>query len=389
MDRMSAVTPLVVPQVNVNDETVLLVRWSVAQHGNVSAGDVVCEVETSKATSEVTADRGGVLVQAASAPVRVRIGEEIGAIGPTHEAATAYLEAKAVPKAAAADGTVRATGKAMARAAREGVSLEAVARSGVHGTIKESDVQRFLEAQGAGAQTADGELQIPPGLAKYVELAGPIPAFDAAVAANLRRSTEHLILASVDADCRLTAAHGIIQQALAGGRMLSLLHLIIAAASRVLPRFPRLMSFAYEGALYRYRAVDIAFVARTPDGRLYTPVVRSADRANLEGIAKVCQAEMLRVMRGAVTVEELEGACFTISHVPVGRTTRVMALPSFGQSAILGVSAERPAIDLVDGAAVERPLVTLTLSYDHSLCDGVYAAGFLAELTTDLERPSP
>jgi pyruvate/2-oxoglutarate dehydrogenase complex dihydrolipoamide acyltransferase (E2) component len=149
------------------------------------------------------------------------------------------------------------------------------------------------------------------------------------------------------------------------------------------------MSFAYEGALYRYRAVDIAFVARTPDGRLYTPVVRSADRANLEGIAKVCQAEMLRVMRGAVTVEELEGACFTISHVPVGRTTRVMALPSFGQSAILGVSAERPAIDLVDGAAVERPLVTLTLSYDHSLCDGVYAAGFLAELTTDLERPSP
>ena len=44
---MDHVTPLVVPQVNVNDDTVLLVRWSVAQHGTVSAGDLVCEVETS------------------------------------------------------------------------------------------------------------------------------------------------------------------------------------------------------------------------------------------------------------------------------------------------------------------------------------------------------
>ena len=93
-------------------------------------------------------------------------------------------------------------------------------------------------------------------------------------------------------------------------------------------------------------------------------------------------------MRGTVKAEELEGACFTISHVPVGRTTRVAALPSFGQSAVLGVSAERQSIELVDGAVVERPLVTFTLSYDHSLCDGVYAATFLDELTSDLERPA-
>jgi len=386
---MEQVTPLVVPQVNVNDDTVLLVRWSVEQYGQVAAGDTVCEVETSKASAEVTADRGGVLVQSAAAPVRVRIGEEIGAIGPTREAAAAYLQARAAPKTAAADGTVKATAKAMARASQEGVSLEAVARSGAHGTIKESDVEKFLAGQAARAQTTAGQARIPPGLAKYVELTGAIPAFDAAVAANLRRSTDHLILASVDADCRLTAAHGIIRQALAGGRMVSLVHLIVAATSRVLPRFPRLMSFAYEGVLYRYRAVDVAFVARTPDGRLYTPVVRSADRADLDGIARVCQAETLRIMRGGVKVEELEGACFTISHVPVGRTTRVVALPSFGQSAILGVSAERPSIELVDGAVVERPLVTLTLSYDHSLCDGVYAASFLAELTSHLERPAP
>jgi pyruvate dehydrogenase E2 component (dihydrolipoamide acetyltransferase) len=269
---------------------------------------------------------------------------------------------------------VNATAKARALAARHGISLDAVAQSGVRGTIKESDIQKFIG---------------PPGLGKYVEHAGTIPAFDAAVAANLRRSTSHLILASVDAECGLASAHAVIKQALGGGRMLSLLHLVIAATARVLPRFPRLTSFAYDGALYRYRAVDIAFVARTPDGRLYTPVIRAADRLDLDAVAKAVQAETLQIMRGAIKAEELEGACFTISHVPVGKTTRIVALPSFGQSAILGVSAECPSVAIVDGAAVERPIVTLTLSYDHALCDGVYAATFLAELTGELERPIP
>ena len=368
---MEQVTPLVVPQVNVNDDTVLLVRWSVAQYARVSAGDVVCEVETSKASAEVTVDRSGVLVQSAAAPLRVGIGETIGVIGPSREAAEAYLTAAA---AAPIESAVNATARARALAALHGVSLDAVARGGVRGTIKESDVQKFVG---------------PPGLTKYVELEGAIPPFEAAVAENLRRSTAHLILASVDAYCRLGSAHALIQQSLAAGRMVSLLHLVLGAAARVLPRFPRLMSVAYDGRVYRYRRVDVAFVARTADGRLYTPVIRSADRLDLEGIAKACQAETLRVMRGAVKAEELEGACFTISHVPVSGTTRVLALPSFGQSAILGVSAERPSVEIVDGAVVARPIATLTLSYDHTLGDGVYAATFLAELVGELERPAP
>ena len=95
----------------------------------------------------------------------------------------------------------------------------------------------------------------------------------------------------------------------------------------------------------------------------------------------------MRAMRGTAKADELEGAAFTISQVPVPGTTRVMALPSFGQSAILGVSAERIAVGWSDGGAVAQPTVTLTLSYDHALCDGVYAANFLAALVKDLESP--
>ena len=373
---MEGVVPLVVPQVNVNDETMKLARWSVADGATVASGDAVCDVETTKAASEVTATAGGVLVQAAAAGAQVAVGAMIGAIGPTREAASAYL-ASLVSPARSTDGT-GATIKAAALAAKHGVSLEAVRASGVHGTIKESDVQRFVAAAAPA---------LPAGLSKFVEREGLMPAFDAAVAANLRRSTAHLILTSVDMDCRLTAAHAVIQEAQAAGRMVSLLHLMIAATARVLPAFSRLTSFMWEGSLYRHTAVDVAFVARSSDGRLFTPVLRGAGTMPLGEIARAAQAAALRALRGTAQAGEFEGAAFTISQVPVPGTTRVVALPSFGQSAILGVSAERTSPVVLAGAVTAVPMVTLTLNYDHALCDGVYAATFLAAVVKELEAP--
>lgn len=373
---MATVTPLVVPQVNVNDETVRLARWSVPDGATVTAGDAVCDVETTKAASEITADAAGVLVQSATAGDQVGVGAVIGAIGPTREAAAAFL-AERVTAARPVAGS-GATPKAAALAAQHGVSLDQVRAAGVQGTIKETDVRRFIDASAKA---------LPAGLDKYLFLEGALPGFDAAIAANLRRSTQGLILTSVDMDCRLSAAHTVVKEAQVAGRMVSFLHLVIAAVGRALPSFPRLTSFVWEGSLYRHHAVDIAFVARAGDGKLFTPVLRAVDQLSLADIAKASQAAALRAMRGTARVEDFEGAAFTISQVPVPGTTRVAALPSFGQSAILGVSSERMAVGWVDGVAVPQPMVTFTLSYDHALCDGVYAASFLAALVKDLESP--
>lgn len=375
---MASVTPLVVPQVNVNDETVRLARWSVSDGATVGAGEAVCDIETTKAASEVIADAAGVLVQSAAAGDQVAVGAVIGAIGPTREAAAGFLSARATADRPAA-GT-GATPKATALAIQHGLSLDQVRASGVRGTIKESDVRRFIDA---------ATRALPAGLAQYVVHEGALPVFDAAIAANLRRSTQGLILTSVDMDCRLSVAHEVIKEAQAAGRMVSVLHLVIAAVSRALPSFPRLTSFVWEGSLYRHTAIDVAFVVRAADGKLFTPVLRGVDQLSLADIAKASQAAALRAMRGSSKAEELEGAAFTISQVPVPGTTRVVALPSFGQSAILGVSAERTTVAWVDGAAAAQPTVTFTLSYDHALCDGVYAANFLAALVNDLESPRP
>ena len=92
---MEQATPLIVPQVNVNDDTVLLARWSVADGAAVVAADVVCDVETTKAASEILAGVAGVLVQSVAAGSHVRVGATIGAIAATREAAAAFLAARA------------------------------------------------------------------------------------------------------------------------------------------------------------------------------------------------------------------------------------------------------------------------------------------------------
>ena len=156
--------------------------------------------------------------------------------------------------------------------------------------------------------------------------------------------------------------------------------------AKALPQFDRLMMLALGGSLYRYRSVDVAFVVRAPNGHLFTPVIRSADAQAVDAIAAKAQVLSMGILRGRAKAEDLQGAAFTISQVSVPGTTRVVALPSFGQSAILGVSAERTSVAIDDSGAVRAvPTVTLTLNYDHALCDGMYAAGFLAAVVTRLE----
>jgi len=371
--------PFLVPQVNVNDDTVLLVRWTVPQHARVAAGDVVCEVETTKATSEVTIDHPGILEQTGAPGSRVRVGETIGIVGQTREAIAAFNATSAlqtVTTSSANDaGEIRATPKARALAEHHGLSLDAVAAR-VQGTVKESDVRQFLDERSIAA---------PETLRRFVDSDGPLAPFDAAVAASLRHAIQHQVLTSIDFECTLIAAHARLQQSLAAGRMVSLLHFVIGAAGRALPRFPRLMSVAIDGHVYRYRAVDVAFVARSPEGRLYTPIVRGADRASVEDIARASQAATLAMIRHTLKGNDLEGACFTVSHVPVPGTSRVVALPNYGQSAVLGVSAERSIVTLRDGVATSIPVATLTLTYDHTQCDGVYAAEFLTAVATEVE----
>ena len=388
---MSDVSFIVVPQLNVNDDSVQLIAWLV-QHGEiVNSGDVICEIETSKAATELTAEHGGVIFRTAVAPTEVRVGERIGLIGPTLDAIQTFLseEVDSSNGSSLQGGEGRpvgATERAQTLAAENGISIEQVAATGVLGTVKESDVRRYMTQDAVANPPPDSEVlsNLPQVLAPYAVYEDKLSGHQLSVTRALRQSKRNILLATIDADVDLTSINTGIRLAQENGLMLSLLHVVLAALGRTLADFPQVMRFHHDDQIYRYHQCDVAFVVRTTGGNLYTPVVRGVDKLDVNNIARICHAAALKVNRGRVEPKDLEGACLTVSHIATHPVTRFVALPSPFQSAILAVAPERSILTLKDGQVSEKSVATITLSYDHTLWDGLYSADFLQRLVEEM-----
>jgi pyruvate dehydrogenase E2 component (dihydrolipoamide acetyltransferase) len=180
----------------------------------------------------------------------------------------------------------------------------------------------------------------------------------------------------------------MIAAELAQGRTLSLLAVLLWGLGRTLPAFPDLRSVVERGRVFRYREVDIAFAARSPAGELNAPVVRGVDRLRADEIARECARLAKAAMRGRLDAKDVGGACFTVSVIATPNVEAFVALPPPAQGAILSLGATRQEIDLTATGPVARPVATATVTYDHTLCDGVAIAEFCAALDRVL-NPEP
>jgi pyruvate dehydrogenase E2 component (dihydrolipoamide acetyltransferase) len=357
------------PRLNANDDAVTVTRWIVPDRTGVEAGQPVAEIETEKATVEVSAQTGGVLVHAVATGAKTPIGAPLAAVGPTAVAAENALRDHIRP-ARAAQANAQATPKAQALAARHGVDLARVTATG--GTIKERDVARHLAEQGIAASAIVDD-------PRFV-LTGPAPAHRLRVARDLRAAMQAGIFTTLAYRLDLRGPERAIAGELTRGRTASLLVLLLAALGRTLPQFPDLVSVIARDTIYRYRDVDIAFAARSPAGELQAPVVRQVDRLSIDEIARECARLAKRAMRGKLDGRDVGGACFTVSVIATPNVESFVALPPPAQTAILALGATRHDAD--------RPLAIATITYDHALCDGVYVAEFCAALDRAL-NPEP
>jgi pyruvate/2-oxoglutarate dehydrogenase complex dihydrolipoamide acyltransferase (E2) component len=357
--------PLVVPQVNVNDDDVVVAEWTAAHGARVSAGEPVCMVQTSKAAVEITAEHGGVLVHVAAAGDRVAVGGVLGFVGETLEIVEAAAEAAKAERSHRARPErprgVRATERAVALAREHGIDLATAVIPGVSGSIKASDVQRFIDAG-----------IVPEAIKGFLESAGTVSAHEAAMIGSLVHSRDHLILATLDYQLALGRINAALDALQRHGCMAWFQHVVIAALGRTLPEFPRLASVRVGSQILHYASCDIGFVVRAADGRLFTPVVRNAGALSVAEVAAACGAAGMRVVRSSLGDHEMSGGCFTISHVSDPGVTRFNAIPNRYQSAILAIAGEQ--------SGPKGPVVTLTVTYDHGLCDGTYVAQFVKTL---------
>ena len=415
----------------------LLASWMVEDGALVAEGQALFELETDKTTIEVTAPASGKLEIGVSADTDVVIDQVVGMID------TAAGAGVSAGTGTAGDGSRAETGRgddvggsggrggritpgAKAAAERSGVSVEGLTGGGRGGMVTKADVTAAGGAGGAlgadpaeggraggpgsaGGGRADGGLSGPPGaraaesssagrkgspeISERGEIRKPLSRIRRAIAANLARTRDELVLlttfneADMNAVKALRAKHGEAFRERHGVK-LGFMSFFLKAAAAALGRFPD-VNAVIDGekneVVYR-DGVHISVAVSTPKG-LVTPVLRHAQAMNLADIERGIIDFGRKAAEKTLMPDDLIGGTFTVTNGGIFGSMMSTPLPAPGQSAILGMHAiqERPVVR--EGAVVIRPMMYLALSYDHRLIDGREAVGCLKMIKEGVEDP--
>src|SRR5262249_6267760 len=164
---------------------------------------------------------------------------------------------------------------------------------------------------------------------------------------------------------------------------LTLNDLILHAAARVMAGLPELNGTIEDDTLVLYEGVDIGFAADTPRG-LVGPVIRRADTLSVGELAAESQRLIEAARTGRLGPENIGGASLTVSNLGMFGIRAGTPVINLGEPILVFVGAveDRPAV--VNGQIVARPMLTLSIAYDHRVADGVAASQFTRGLKEGL-----
>ncbi|MDK1473221.1 dihydrolipoamide acetyltransferase family protein [Streptomyces sp. 549] len=295
-------------------------------------------------------------------------------------------ERKAAPAAAVISPLVR-------RIARErGIDLRELTGSGPQGLILRSDVERAVPAHAGRQAVANGHAAPAAPAARAVPEGERVPLKGVlgAVADKLSRSRREIPDATcwVDADAtELLAARRAMNEA--GGAKVSLLALLARICTAALARFPELNAFVDTEAreLVRLPAVHLGFAAQTPRG-LVVPVVTDAHTRSAVDLTAEFSRLTDAARQGRLAPAQLTGGTFTLNNYGVFGVDGSTPILNHPEAAMLGVGriTEKPWVH--QGELAVRHVVQLSFTFDHRVCDGGTAGGFLRYVADCVEQPA-
>jgi pyruvate dehydrogenase E2 component (dihydrolipoamide acetyltransferase) len=374
---------VIMPALGMAQDTGTVLRWLRAEGDQVTRGEPLLEIETDKATVEVESPADGVL-----AAVRAAVGDAVP-VGQVIAVVMADGEAPAddggpapEPLASVEDrrpGRRLASPKARRMAAELGVDIAALQGSGPGGAVLAADVQ-----------VADGG---PPEPAAPTPTPAPAPAVPTGSVWRIMaerttqswQSVPHFFLhRQVDAG-RLQSWRRAVT-ARPGCEKTSVTDLLVRIVAEALGRHPRVNATWRDGVVDLEGSVGVGIAVATEDG-LVVPVVRDAESLDLAGLTARRMQLVERARTGRLTPDDLGGGTFTISNLGMYGVDSFNAILNAPQAAILAVGRIADRVVAVDGAAVVRPVMELSLSCDHRVIDGARGAEFLGTLAELIEEP--
>lgn len=390
-----------------------LVRWLVEPGGAVAIDAPVAEVETAKAMVEVPSPYAGVVAElhgaegatiAVGAPLITVATEQSGTdargapsggheqrggsgnvligygTGPAADAPPRRRRRSGpAPKPAAGDRPAVVSPLVRKLAKDCGVDLTAIRGSGANGLITRSDVEGAAAPAGTGADApADAGADARTGLPIRERL--PLTGTRGAIAAALSRSRQEIPEATtwVDVDATELVAHRSADE---GGP--GLLALVARFALAGVARFPVLNARVIGGEIQVLDGVNLGIATHTDRG-LVVPVVRDAHRLSARGLDAEIRTATTAAKDGSAG---LTGGSFTLNNYGSFGVDGSAAIINHPEVAILGMGRILPRPWVVDGRLEPRRITQLSLVFDHRVCDGGTAAGFLRFVADAVESP--
>lgn len=375
--------PVLMPKIGLTMTEGKLIEWKKKEGEWVDKGEVLFVVETEKVAFEVEAAQSGYLARIlVQVDETVPVGEAVGLLtketGEPVEWPAGTREA--TPGAAPERGKIRATPMARRLARERGIDLGTLSSSGAGGRIRMADLEPAAGADAApqGPPEAAGRLVRPSGMRTVIAermMAGT-------------RDTAHTdMVASIDAtrilEARETLAPDVMKET---GVRLTITDVLMKVTAAAIASHPVLNTrWTPEGILF-FDVIHMGMAMALEEG-LIVPVIRDIGSKTVAEIAGIRAALVERGKAGRLTPDDMKGSTFTVSSLGMYGVEEFTAIINVPESAILAVGAilDKPVV--VDKEIVVRPVMRVTLSYDHRVIDGAKAAEFIKTLRERMENP--
>ncbi|MET8527521.1 2-oxo acid dehydrogenase subunit E2 [Micromonospora sp. NPDC005172] len=394
------VTDLVVPKLNNNDTTYVLLDWLAEDGEQVRAGEPIAEVETSKAAEELLSDGDGVLHRLVEVNQECAPGDVIGRVFENEQARQRFL-AEAVTLAASTPD-VRPGGPVLTDSARELAAAHGLGDDELRGlgksVVRRTDVERLL-ADRSAAPTAATEPVVVAAAAALAAGDGPEPddprpvhalsraqrAVAAVVTESHREVPAALAVVKVRADAALAVARQLTRATRTLVGLPELLVKVIGGSREAHP-----LLFAAPGDGSSVRLAEAAHVGVTIDvgTGLFIPVVRDVEELTCAEIAETLMDFRTRAGGEGFRAAELAGGTIVVSLHTDPDVVLAGPIVFPGQTCVVAIGGTQDELALdADGQVVSRRFVNLSAVYDHRIVNGREAVAFLQAVKAALESP--
>jgi pyruvate dehydrogenase E2 component (dihydrolipoamide acetyltransferase) len=431
---------ILMPKLSPTMEEGQISRWIKQEGDEIEANETIAEVDTDKATMEMTSLEAGTLLKIiVPAGDNAKLGQTIGIIGSKGEDFSALLDEASTNGAGAkaeeekgrkgdeetqnppsekeatvakqggqelkeevsetktedqsSNGRLIVSPIAARMAAENGIDLKSIKGSGPQGRIIKRDIEAAMES---GQRSAVSGQDATPSFAQTAEIQGAsrfreenTSKMRQVIAQRLAQSIGPIptfyLTVEIEMDNTL-ALRKQINETLKEEEKVSVNDIIVKVAAQSLVKHPFVNASYQDKTIRFYEDADIGVAVAIDEG-LITPVVRSANRKGITEISREIKEMAGRAREKKLQPEEYTGATFSISNLGMFGIKEFTAIINPPEAAIIAVGAAAPSAVVRSGEITTRSIMNITMSCDHRVIDGATGAKFLQTFKQMLENP--